>query len=147
MQGKVYEQYDFTPQQYNSLIHLTAALCSVFPKITCDYPRQKVAFGPSTAQFVKDSPASHPNALATLNEPGVLIRHALSNKQYDAYQGILGHYHVQTDKQDPGPAFQWDTVIMGARKMMTPQALAANAGARGKPARFIPSVPTQKNGK
>jgi hypothetical protein len=63
------------------------------------------------------------------------------------YQGILGHYHVQTDKQDPGPAFQWDTVIMGARKLMTPQALAANATARGKPARFIPSVPTQKNGK
>jgi hypothetical protein len=25
---------------------------------------------------------------------------------------------VQTNKQDPGPAFQWDKVINGARKRM-----------------------------
>jgi N-acetylmuramoyl-L-alanine amidase len=147
VQGKVYEQYDLTPQQYTSLIHLTAALCTAFPKITCDYPRQKSEFGVSTAQLVKDSPASRAAALAALNEPGVLIRHALSSEQYDAYQGILGHYHVQTDKQDPGPAFQWDTVIAGARKLMTPAALAANAAARSKPARFVPSAPAQKIGK
>jgi N-acetylmuramoyl-L-alanine amidase len=144
VQGKVYEQYDLTPQQYQSLTHLTAALCSVFPKITCDYPRQKTAFGPSTAQMVKDGPASHPDALASLNEPGVLIRHALTDEQYDVYQGVLGHYHVQLDKQDPGPAFQWDRVIVGARKLMTPQALAANAAAHGKPARFVPSAGGQK---
>jgi N-acetyl-anhydromuramyl-L-alanine amidase AmpD len=147
VQGKMLEQYDFTPQQYNSLIHLTAALCSVFPKITCDYPRQKSAFGPSAARLVKDSPASHTNALAALNEPGVLIRHALSGEQYQVYQGILGHFHVQIDKEDPGPAFQWDTVTTGARKLMTPQALAANAAACGKPARFTPSRPVRKNGK
>jgi N-acetyl-anhydromuramyl-L-alanine amidase AmpD len=147
VQGKVLQQYDFTPEQYNSLIHLTATLCSVFPKITCDYPRQKSEFGPSTAQLVKDGPASHPNALAAFNEPGVLIRHALTSEQYEVYQGVLGHYHVQTDKEDPGPAFQWDTVITGARKLMTPQALAANAAARGKPARFISSAPVQKSRK
>jgi N-acetyl-anhydromuramyl-L-alanine amidase AmpD len=147
VQGKMYEQYDLTPQQYISLMRLTAALCSVFPKITCDYPRQKVSFGPSSGQLVKDSPASHPNAFATLNEPGILIRHALSGEQYEVYQGVLGHYHVQADKQDPGPAFQWDAIIRGARKIMTPGALAANAAARGKPARFIPSVPAQINGK
>ena len=139
LQGKLYEQYDLTPQQYDSLIHLTATLCSVFPKITCDYPRQKLDFGPSTAELVKTSPASGTNALATLNEPGVLIRHALSHEQYETYQGLLGHYHVQTDKQDPGPAFQWDTVIARARRLMTPEALAANAAARGTPARFLPS--------
>jgi N-acetyl-anhydromuramyl-L-alanine amidase AmpD len=32
----------------------------------------------------------------------------------ERYQGILGHYHVQLNKVDPGPAFQWDTVIDGA---------------------------------
>ena len=77
----------------------------------------------------------------------MLIRHALSGEQYEVYQGVLGHYHVQTDKQDPGPAFQWDAVIFGARILMTPEALAANAAARGKPARFIASIPSQKNGK
>jgi N-acetylmuramoyl-L-alanine amidase len=144
VQGKEYQQYDLTPQQYDSLIHLTAALCTAFPKITLDYPRQKPSFGPPTPGVIKDGPASHPSALATLNEPGVLIPHALTSEQYEVYQGLLGHYHVQTDKQDPGPAFQWDTVINGARKLMTPQALAANAAGRGKPARFIPSVPAQK---
>lgn len=144
IQGKEYQQYDFTPQQYNALTHLTAALCTAFPKITCDYPRQKRSFGNPTLQMVKDGPASHSNALAAFNEPGILIPHALPPEQYDGYQGVLGHYHVQLDKQDPGPAFQWDTVIQGARKLMTPQALAANAAARGKPARFIPSKPAPK---
>jgi N-acetyl-anhydromuramyl-L-alanine amidase AmpD len=144
VQGKEYQQYDLTPQQYNSLIRLTATLCTVFPKITADYPRQKPAFGPPTPGLVKDGPASHPDALATLNDPGVLIPHALTDEQYEAYQGVLGHYHVQTDKQDPGPAFQWDYVITSAKKLMTPQAIAANAAARGKPARFIPSHPAPK---
>ena len=144
VQGKVYHQYDFTPQQYASLVRLTAALCTVFPKITCDYPRQKPAYGAPTAQLVKDSPAARPEALAGWNEPGPLIPHALSDAQYEVYQGVLGHYHVQTDKQDPGPAFQWDTVLTDARKMMTPEALVANAAARGKPARFIASGPAAK---
>jgi N-acetyl-anhydromuramyl-L-alanine amidase AmpD len=145
VQGKVYQQYDFTPQQYASLVRLTAGLCTVFPKITCDYPRQKLACGPPTAQLVKDDPTARPEALAGLNEPGPLIPHALSAEQYEVYQGVLGHYHVQTDKQDPGPAFQWDKVILEARKLMTPKALAANDAARGKPARFIPSVPAPRN--
>jgi len=34
-----------------------------------------------------------------------------------SYQGILGHYQVQTNKVDPGPAFQWDRLITGARDL------------------------------
>ena len=34
------------------------------------------------------------------------------------YEGVLGHYHVQTDKVDPGPALQWDYVIGEARRLM-----------------------------
>ena len=33
------------------------------------------------------------------------------------YRGVLGHYHIQTNKTDPGPAFQWDRVIDGAKKL------------------------------
>jgi len=91
VQGKVYEQYDLTPQQYDSLIKLTATLCTVLPNIKCDYP--------------KDSNRK-------------LITHTLTPEQWQAYQGVLGHYHVQDNKQDPGPAFQWDRVINGARKLM-----------------------------
>ena len=78
--------YDLTPQQYDSLIKLTATLCTVLPKIKCDYPR---------------------------DANGKLITHVLSDEEYDHYQGVLGHYHVQENKQDPGPAFQWDRVING----------------------------------
>ena len=98
VQGKTYHQYDLTPQQYASLIKLTATLCTVFPKMKCDYPRDK---------------------------EGKLIPHKLPDDELGRYQGLLGHYHVQTDKQDPGPAFQWDTVIDGARALMKPPAVAA----------------------
>jgi N-acetylmuramoyl-L-alanine amidase len=91
VQGRPLQQYDYTRQQYEALAHLTAALCTVFPKITCDYPRDK---------------------------DGKLIPHHLPDVDYDAYQGVLGHYHVQTNKTDPGPAFQWDYVIGRARQLM-----------------------------
>src|SRR5207244_3145318 len=38
IQGREYRMYDLTPQQYDSLIKLTATLCTVLPKINCDYP-------------------------------------------------------------------------------------------------------------
>ncbi len=116
---------------------LTAALCTVFPKITCDYPREKTSVGVPTTQLTRGpdgNPATRPSAIAEPWESGVLIPHALTEDQYDAYHGVLGHYHVQTNKEDPGPAFQWDRVIDGARKLMTPQALMANGAEIGKPA-------------
>jgi hypothetical protein len=91
IQGKELRQYDLTPQQYDSLIKLTATLCTVFPRIKCDYPR---------------------------DASGQLIPHKLADDELARYQGILGHYHVQTNKVDPGPAFQWDSVVNGARELM-----------------------------
>jgi N-acetylmuramoyl-L-alanine amidase len=91
IQGTELHQYDFTPQQYESLIKLTATLCKVFPKIRCDYPR---------------------------DSSGELIPQVLSEEQWQAHQGLLGHYHVQRNKTDPGPAFDWDKVVEGARELM-----------------------------
>ncbi len=91
IQGQKYSQYDLTPQQYDSLTKLTATLCTVFPKIKCDYPR---------------------------DAQGELIPGKLPDADYNKYQGVLGHFHVQQNKNDPGPAFQWDRVISGARKLM-----------------------------
>jgi len=91
VQGRELRQYDFTPQQYEALIKLTATLCGIFPELRCDYPR---------------------------DASGKLIRQKLPDEQLAAYQGLLGHYHVQTDKVDPGPAFQWDKVVEGARKLL-----------------------------
>jgi N-acetyl-anhydromuramyl-L-alanine amidase AmpD len=91
IQDRELEQYDFTPQQYAALVKLTATLCTVLPRIECKYPT---------------------------DDSGKLINHKLSEDDYDNYHGVLGHYHVQSDKVDPGPAFNWDYVIGGARKLM-----------------------------
>lgn len=90
IQGQQLVQYDFTPQQYDSLIKLTATLCKVFPKLDCKFPT---------------------------DEQGKLIPQKLSDEHWRDYRGILGHYHIQTNKVDPGPAFQWELVIGEARKL------------------------------
>jgi N-acetyl-anhydromuramyl-L-alanine amidase AmpD len=91
VQGETLAQYDFTPEQYKALVKLAATLCTVFPKIKCDYPR---------------------------DNSGKLITSTLPEDALKEYEGILGHYHVQTDKTDPGPAFQWDYLISGARALL-----------------------------
>ena len=90
-QGQELIQYDYTPEQYQALIKLTAALCKALPNIKCDYPRDAA---------------------------GKLILQKLPDAELEAYQGILGHFHIQTNKVDPGPAFQWDYVIGNARRLL-----------------------------
>ncbi|MBP6507945.1 MAG: N-acetylmuramoyl-L-alanine amidase [Opitutaceae bacterium] len=94
VQGQTLVQYDLTPQQYAALIKLTAALCRVFPKIQCDYPRDAA---------------------------GRLVPHKLPDAALVRYQGVLGHYHIQTNKIDPGPAFDWDKLSNGARQLLQAQ--------------------------
>jgi len=91
IQKTEYRMYDLTPQQYDSLIKLSAALCTVLPRIAPDYPR---------------------------DSQGHLITRVLDDQQWENYHGLLGHYHVQENKQDPGPAFQFDKVINGTRALM-----------------------------
>jgi N-acetyl-anhydromuramyl-L-alanine amidase AmpD len=91
IQGEELCQYDFTPEQYQALVKLTATLCRIFPKIKCDYPK---------------------------DDDGKLIPKKLDEAAWKNYHGVLGHYHVQSNKNDPGPAFQWDKVIGGAQKLL-----------------------------
>jgi len=91
IQGQDLVQYDLTPEQYKALIKLTAALHRIFPKIKLDYPR---------------------------GADGKLLPKKLPDDQLAAYEGVLGHYHIQTNKVDPGPAFDWDKVILGARRLV-----------------------------
>jgi N-acetylmuramoyl-L-alanine amidase len=91
VQGQELVQYDLTPQQYEALIRLTAALCTVFPKIRCDYPR---------------------------DAEGRLVTVKLPDEELARYQGVIGHFHIQANKVDPGPALQWDRLIDEARRLM-----------------------------
>ena len=90
VQGRVLTQYDYTPQQYQALVRLTAALNQIFPKIKCDYPR---------------------------DAEGNLVTKKLPDAELEAYGGVIGHYHIQTNKTDPGPALNWDYVISRARSL------------------------------
>jgi len=106
VQGEELEQYDFTPEQYAALTRLTATLCKVFPKLQCRYPT---------------------------DADGKLIPKKLSDDELKAYQGVLGHYHVQKNKTDPGPAMNWELVIGGAKQLMEarPRAEAARSTRAG----------------
>jgi N-acetyl-anhydromuramyl-L-alanine amidase AmpD len=113
VQGQELRMYDLTPQQYDSLIKLTATLCTVLPKINCDAPR---------------------------DSSGNIVDHALTDEEWANYQGLMGHYHVQTNKTDPGPAFDWNKVIGGARKLMSAGAMKANKSMLGQPVKKYPST-------
>lgn len=89
--GRQLIQPDFTPEQYDALIKLTAALCTVLPGIDCDHPR---------------------------DERGRPLTRVLTDDEFDAYRGLLGHQHVQDNKSDPGPAFDWSRVVDGARSIL-----------------------------
>jgi len=91
IQGGELEQYDYTPEQYGALTRLTAALCKIFPKLQCRYPT---------------------------DADGKLVLKKLPDEELNAYQGVLGHYHVQKNKTDPGPAMNWDLVIGGAKEIL-----------------------------
>lgn len=101
VQGETLMQYDFTPEQYQALIHLTATLTKVFPKIKCDCPR---------------------------DASGKVLEQIMPEPELQNFQGVLGHYHVQTNKQDPGPAFQWDYVLSQANLLLHPRVKEADLG-------------------
>jgi N-acetylmuramoyl-L-alanine amidase len=91
--GEQLTQYDFTPEQYKALAHLTAALSVALPKIKSDYPR---------------------------DVEGKLITTKLDEDTLQNYQGVIGHYHIQRNKTDPGPALDWDYIINTARELQKP---------------------------
>ncbi len=94
--GREVYQFDFTPQQYEALARLTATLARVLPKVELQIPR-----------------GADGNVTAERMEPDAL----------HAFSGIVGHYHVQTNKQDPGPAFDWERLLREARARYDEQTL------------------------
>ena len=88
VQGELFEQFDFTPQQYDTLEKLTAVLCSVLPRIEPDAPRD-----------------AH----------GRVRSEALAPEEFADFHGILGHFHVTREKNDPGPAMDWENFLEQVR--------------------------------
>ncbi|HZW07970.1 MAG TPA: hypothetical protein VFF65_12680, partial [Phycisphaerales bacterium] len=89
IQGQRMAQYPYTPQQEAALIKLAATLCQVLPGIKPVCPRE---------------------------EDGRVSSAKLPDDRLTKFQGILGHYHIQTDKTDPGPALDFDALISATRR-------------------------------
>jgi len=86
--GTRVEQHDFTHEQYETLVKLAAGLCRVLPRIRPNAPR---------------------------GTDGEVRVDALSEADFAAFHGILGHQHVQANKTDPGPAFDWERFLVAVR--------------------------------
>lgn len=76
-----YVQMDFTEEQYDALVKLSAALVRALPNLGADLPR---------------------------DADGRVRTGTLSDAEVEAFRGILGHHHLNAAKRDPGPAFDWE---------------------------------------
>ncbi|MBI5434889.1 MAG: N-acetylmuramoyl-L-alanine amidase [Planctomycetes bacterium] len=88
--GSELEMHDLTSEQYATLACLTAGLAEIFPRIELDAPRD-------LAGRVRDD--------------------ALSDEEFAAWHGLIGHLHITDQKQDPGPAFDWEQLLARARAL------------------------------
>ena len=82
--GQALQQYDFTAEQYDSLVKLTAALVKNFPRIEPEIPRDAA---------------------------GRVLMGRIPEEEEDDFHGIVGHHHVSLQKIDPGPAFDWEVFL------------------------------------
>ncbi len=90
--GETLWQHDFTAAQYEALARLLATLSRVLPRCRLAAPR---------------------------GADGAVLRTLLpEGEARDAFEGVLGHWHVSAAKVDPGPAFQWDAVLSRARAVL-----------------------------
>ena len=88
IQNETLVQYDFTPEQYVALGRLAKSLTRIFPALRPEFPR---------------------------DASGAVRREKLSADELNRFHGILGHYHVQAEKLDPGPAFDWERLQKSLR--------------------------------
>jgi N-acetyl-anhydromuramyl-L-alanine amidase AmpD len=86
--GQQLTQYDFTPEQYAALAKLTKALSRALPRIRIEAPRDAL---------------------------GGVRGSVMADEEWRSFAGVLGHYHIQEEKIDPGPAFDWERLLAAAR--------------------------------
>lgn len=77
-------QHDFTAAQYRALAALISSVRTALPRIEARVP---------------------------LDASGHVLDRCLDDAEFAAFHGVLGHFHVQTNKSDPGPAFDWQRAL------------------------------------
>jgi N-acetylmuramoyl-L-alanine amidase len=86
VQRRTLHQYPFTDAQYRALVSLCGALIEALPGIQPRYPQSR---------------------------DGKVILRTLTAEEDREFSGIVGHWHVSSNKVDPGPAFDWRRLIRG----------------------------------
>src|SRR5512138_2032559 len=76
--GHVIDSFDFTKEQYEQMILLGRALRRLLPNIPAEFPQ---------------------------SSPGQVMLDTIGYPALDKFNGYIGHYHLTTNKWDPGP---WD---------------------------------------
>lgn len=89
--GRELAMHDLTPQQYDALAKLSAALSRIFPNLPLDYPK---------------------------DDAGRVLTRKLTDVELARHRGLIGHYHLTQDKIDPGPALRWAKIVAEARQML-----------------------------
>lgn len=84
-------QWDFTPEQYAALARLAATLHRVLG-LPLEVPRDAV---------------------------GQVRGDVLTADELAAFRGVCGHWHLTTNKTDPGPAMDWDRLLAEARALVS----------------------------
>ncbi|MCA8974585.1 MAG: N-acetylmuramoyl-L-alanine amidase, partial [Planctomycetes bacterium] len=90
VQGETRYQFDYTAEQYAALAKLCAGLSRALPRIRLQAPRDAT---------------------------GAVVSHKLDATELERFEGIIGHFHVQANKSDPGPAMQWDRLLQQASEL------------------------------
>ena len=98
-------QYDYTPQQYEALVKLTAGLCTVLPKIERDYPRdeQGKLIAETLSQAAVGEVPGRPRALPRPDEqerPGRRVPVGLRDRQRPPADGQA----AEVDERRPSSA-------------------------------------------
>ena len=107
-QGQMLEQRDFTEAQYASLGMLVAALIKALPRVRPDYPRV-------VSSTEGDGDGTGGGGGGAGRE---LVTHRLAEETFRSFEGVLGHFHVQSNKIDPGPAFQWERMLRDVKEYL-----------------------------
>jgi N-acetylmuramoyl-L-alanine amidase len=84
-------QYDFTDEQYDALSRLIAGLHRALPRVLLKVPRDRRGRVPTGVL-----------------EGGAALR----------FEGIVGHFHLDEQKLDPGPAFEWERLLAETKEAL-----------------------------
>ena len=126
--GQTLVQALFTDKQYDAVARLYATLLRRFPNLRLAYPIEEThaetrapAEDWKAFQRAQNAQNAHINDAAARDALPNVDTDKLTDARRRVFAGALGHFHVQRNKFDPGPAFDWKRLIVETRAAMAAQ--------------------------